>query len=181
MISSTPGTPSPAVNPTTLQLAQTRLRLEGQIRSGASWFYWIAGMSVINTVISMAGGGTSFVIGLGFTQVVSAVASILIKEGADPSLLNVLAFAINLAISAVFVVFGIFARKPRRWAFIAGIAIYLLDAVVFLLAQDWMSLIFHAIALYGLYSGFRAIGRLEKFDQTVAGAIAGQPPTITPV
>ena len=44
-----------------------------EIISGARWFWWIAGLSLVNSVILHSGGGTSFVIGLGFTQIVDAL------------------------------------------------------------------------------------------------------------
>src|SRR5258706_7852157 len=46
------------------------VEFERRIRSGGSWFYWIAGLSLANTIVSASGGGVGFVIGLTITQVI---------------------------------------------------------------------------------------------------------------
>lgn len=35
-----------------------------QAKSGANWFFWIAGMSIFNSLIQLLGGSLNFVIGL---------------------------------------------------------------------------------------------------------------------
>ena len=45
-----------------------------RLRSGARWFYWVAGLSLVNTAAAFAGGHVHFMVGLGITQVVDAVA-----------------------------------------------------------------------------------------------------------
>jgi hypothetical protein len=42
--------------------------LEGRMLGGANWFFWIAALSLVNSIISLYGGGWGFSIGLGFTQ-----------------------------------------------------------------------------------------------------------------
>src|SRR5216117_2936789 len=39
-----------------------------QLKSGASWFYWIAGLSLINSIVAFTGGQWAFLFGLGITQ-----------------------------------------------------------------------------------------------------------------
>src|SRR5437016_14082822 len=41
--------------------------LEKQLKSGGSWFYWIAGLSLINSAIALSGSGMRFILGLGVT------------------------------------------------------------------------------------------------------------------
>ena len=38
-----------------------------QLKSGASWFYWIAGLSLINSIAAVSGGSWRFILGLGIT------------------------------------------------------------------------------------------------------------------
>ena len=33
----------------------------GQLRSGASWFYWVAGLSLINTIAAFSGSSWTFI------------------------------------------------------------------------------------------------------------------------
>ena len=48
--------------------------LEKNLRNGANWFFWIAALSVVNSVILLLEGDRSFVIGLGVTQVINVAA-----------------------------------------------------------------------------------------------------------
>src|SRR5437588_12623571 len=48
--------------------------LEAHMRRGANWFFWIAGLSVVNAVISLAEGNRHFVVGLGITEIINGVA-----------------------------------------------------------------------------------------------------------
>jgi hypothetical protein len=112
-------------------------RSDPQIISGARWFWWIAGLSLVNTVLIHSGSDTSFVIGLGFTLVADAI-----FQAIKP-----IAFAIDALALGFFFAMGWFAGKGRLWAFLVGIVCYVLDAGIYLFFQDWMSLAFHALAL----------------------------------
>ena len=39
------------------------------ILNAARWFWWIAGLSLVNTVLFYSGSNTSFIVGLGLTTV----------------------------------------------------------------------------------------------------------------
>src|SRR4051794_33834386 len=41
--------------------------LEKQIKSGADWFFWIAGLSLVNSFVALSGKGWGFILGLGIT------------------------------------------------------------------------------------------------------------------
>ena len=43
------------------------------VASAARWFWWIAGLSLVNTILVHSGSETSFVIGLGFTLIADYV------------------------------------------------------------------------------------------------------------
>lgn len=109
-----------------------------EIVSGARWFWWIAGLSLVNTVLMHTGANTTFVIGLGFTLIADAV----FQE------LKPIAFAIDALALGFFFAMGWFATKGRLWAFYTGIACYTLDALIYLYFQDWMPLAFHGLALF---------------------------------
>src|SRR5438270_4545311 len=65
----------PQLDQRQVQLLQQKLKAERQLRSGANWFYWIAGLSLLNTIIFMAGSDWHFVAGLGITQLIDAFAN----------------------------------------------------------------------------------------------------------
>lgn len=124
--------------------------LERRANSGASWFYWIAGLSLINSIVVLAGSQWSFILGLGITQVIDAVAHALGPIG------RAVGLGLDLAAGGLFVLFGVFAHKRQAWSFVVGMVLYGLDGMFFLVAMDWLGLGFHAFALYCIFSGFRA-------------------------
>jgi hypothetical protein len=78
---------------------------------------------------------------------------------------------INGFVAGVFVVFGTFAVKRQKWAFYAGMALYVLDGLLLLMGQDILSVGFHAYALFYIYRGLAAVNQLQ--EATPATMMAG--------
>ncbi|MCK4829211.1 hypothetical protein KA005_76515, partial [bacterium] len=57
-----------------------RVKFEKQLKSGANWFFWIAGLSLVNTIVFLFDGSIYFVVGLGITQIVDGIFYILGTE-----------------------------------------------------------------------------------------------------
>lgn len=117
------------------------------IMSGASWFWWIAGLSVVNTVLIHSGSETSLAIGLGFTLIADAV----FKE------MKLIAFVIDAFALATICGLGFFARKGHFWAFIVGIVLYGLDALIYVGLQGWIGVAIHGFALFYMIRGAAAL------------------------
>jgi hypothetical protein len=132
---------------------------------GANWFYWIAGLSLISSLVLLFGGSLNFLIGLGITQLIDGI-SIAFAQRVTPNtgaIIRAAAVTLNIAIAGVFVLFGYLARR-RRWSFIVGMIIYTLDGLIFLIVPDFFSIGFHLLALFGLYNGFKAFGLIKQND-----------------
>jgi len=127
-----------------------KLAAQVQVRGRAAWFYWIAALSVINSAVVMFGGNFHFVVGLGLTSIVDSTSKDVGAAGA------VLALVINGFIAGMFAMFGYFACKAQKWAFIAGMSLYAIDGALCLMGSDILSAGFHAYVLYRLYTGFAA-------------------------
>lgn len=128
-----------------------RKSLQRQIaKRGANWFYWIAGLSIINSVIMANGSNTHFVVGLGITEVFDAAGRGLHGPG------QMVALGFSLAIAGVFVLFGYFANKMQQWSFLAGMLLYALDALLLMSVSDFLSVGFHALVLFFLFKGLTA-------------------------
>jgi hypothetical protein len=141
---------------------EAKLRLEGQLKSGASWFYWIAGLSLINSILFISGSEWNFIFGLGVTQLFDYFGNQLAEElGAGA---KIGAFALNCVIAAVYFVFGIFSNKRITPVFIVGLVLYALDAGLCLLAQVWLNLAFHAFAAFCIFKGMQAGMQLNKLS-----------------
>lgn len=130
---------------------------------GANNFYWISALSVINSLIASFGGGLTFVIGLAITQIVDGLA-IGVGQGAPELALiaRIIGLVLSISISGVIALFGYFAGKGRRWAFITGMTLYGLDALLMLVFTDWIGFAFHLYFLWGLFTGLQALNQLQK-------------------
>ena len=142
----------PAAKPAASDVDQ--YKLQQRFRSGASWFYWIAGLSLVNTILSSLGSNRRFVIGLGMTEVVDYIAK---QAGATGGFVPL---AIDVLIVGMFAFFGYKACQHSRAAFLTGMIVYVLDAGLLLLAADYFSVAFHGLALSYIFKGFSANNKL---------------------
>ncbi|MES3025834.1 MAG: hypothetical protein V4857_30005 [Pseudomonadota bacterium] len=117
------------------------------VQSAARWFWWIAGLSLVNTVMAMSGSHGGFVMGLGFTALVDGLL-------ADQ---KVIGLAFNAAVIGFFVFLGLQGVRGKLWAFWVGIALYTLDALIYLMVEDWMPVAFHGLAIFFLVTGAIAL------------------------
>jgi len=129
---------------------QRKINAAAQVARGARWFYWIAGLSLVNSAIGIFGGGVHFVIGLGITQVFD----VLTKPFGGTGI--VLDVVINGTVAAVVCLFGVFASKGQKWAFLVGMVLYGMDGLLLLLGGDYFSVAFHAYAIYAISRGLSA-------------------------
>jgi hypothetical protein len=141
-------TPSPIVpaasNPTTDPALLARMK------SAASWFYWIAGLSIINSIAAASGGSWRFIVGLGLTQLIDAFGNNMGGSG------TIVALVLDFLVAGLFILFGVFAHKAQPWAFLTGMALFALDGLIFLLEPDWIGVGFHVLVLFFLFRGFQA-------------------------
>ncbi|MBI3878830.1 MAG: DUF4339 domain-containing protein [Verrucomicrobia bacterium] len=130
-------------------------------RGGADWFFWVAGLTIINSAVTLSGSDWGFALGLGLGQVFDAFA----RQGGDTGF--IIGIVLNVILVGVFILFGAFARRRHQWAFIVGMIAYALDAALVGLAQAWVGLGIHVFALWCMFQGFRAsreLARLERGD-----------------
>jgi hypothetical protein len=122
-----------------------------RILSSANWFFWIAALSAVNSVIAHSGSQWSFIVGLGITQIADAVLGSFDTAG------TAAAIVFDLLAGGVFVGIGLLARAYKQWAFVVGMVVYALDGLLFLLVSDYLSIAFHAYALYSIFVGFKLL------------------------
>ena len=151
-------------SPSTAQLIAA-----ARARVGAKWFYWIGGLSILNSLVVLFGGNFHFVVGLGITGVVDAVAK---QTGSAGPVLDIL---INGFVAGVFCLFGYFACKLQKWAFFTGMALYALDGLLLLSMQDILGVGFHAYALFAIYRGLTALNQAQSLQSANVMGAAIQP------
>lgn len=127
------------------------------VQSAGRWFWWIAGLSLVNTVLIHSGSSTSFVVGLGMTMIVDvALAS-----------QKLLAISIDALVVGFFVFVGLFAARGKAWAFYLGLVVYGLDALIYAKFSDWMPVAFHGLAIFFIVRG---LTRLRAVAPEAGGA-----------
>jgi len=136
---------------------QTKVPLSApaRLKSGARWFYWVAGLSLANTAAPFTGSHVHFVMGLGITRIVDLVAY---RAGAAATLP---ALVINVMIAAAFLVVGLWSSRCNQLAFGIGMLLYAADGALLVLAHDYLSVAFHGLALFYMYRGFVAAQHLR--------------------
>ena len=130
--------------------------LEKRMKSGAGWFYWIAGFSIVNSVLIHTGQEWGFALGLGISAILDGMATSF--GGAAKAV----AIALNILAGGVVIMFGYFAGKGQGWAFIVGMILLGLDTAVTGLLQMWLSLALHLFALFCIFAGFKASRALRE-------------------
>ncbi|HEY8461507.1 MAG TPA: hypothetical protein VIM99_14050, partial [Blastocatellia bacterium] len=135
-------------------------KLTQQLNSSSSWFFWIAGLSVINSLIAVFGGNLRFIFGLGVTSVADALS---FESGA---IAKTAGFVFTLLTAGLFVIFGVLARKHFHWALIVGMVVYALDGLLLLaVSQDYLGVAFHAFVLFLFSKGVSASKKLSELKR----------------
>jgi hypothetical protein len=122
-----------------------------RVLSGASQFYWIAGFSVVNSVLNALDVNAFFPIGLGISELLAELGALSTLSGRIGAWLGV------MLLLGIMLLCGYFGRKGELWAFILGGAIYLLDVALWLMVGDWIAAIFHVWFLYFIIRGVLAL------------------------
>jgi hypothetical protein len=145
-----------------------RFQLLQRRNNGGAWFYWIGGASILNSVLNAAGTQWGLAVGLGVTYLIDGLAEGLSDTVRTP----IYAFLIDIAIAGGFLLIGRAARRGNLVWFAVGIGLYLLDGLLFVLFQDLLGIAVHAIAIYGLISGWRAARSLKQVEASTPALVA---------
>jgi len=145
-----------------------RFQLLQRRGSGGAWFYWVGGASILNTILNAAGIQWGLAVGLGVTYLVDGVAELLSDTVRTP----IYAVIIDVAIAGGFLLIGRAARRGKLGWYAAGTVLYFLDGLLYVFAVDIIGIAVHAVAIYGLISGWRAARSLKRVE-TPAPALVG--------
>ena len=130
---------------------------------------------MVNSIILLGGSQWGFIIGLGITQFIDSIGLAIAEEVGIAG--KVIVFLFDVVVAAVFVLFGVFARKRYKWAFIVGMVLYAIDGLIFLLIRDFLSVGFHIFVLWCIYNGFKANRKLDEMERS---EISGTQPISEP-
>jgi hypothetical protein len=81
-----------------------------------------------------------------------------------------LSLAIGLAALTVgfYFMMGLQAQQHRLWAFYLGLAVYAVDALIYARFDDWMSVGFHALAIFFIAKGIIRVRELARVSAPAA-------------
>jgi hypothetical protein len=122
----------------------------------ADWFFWIAILSAINSLIVYYYQTSNTPIALGLTQWVDGTTS-----GFNASM-STAALIKDLLIAGAFAMFGLLARRGSDVAFIVGIFLYIIDAFLMIGMKDFFGFGVHLIALFFLVKGLLASRHIRE-------------------
>jgi hypothetical protein len=142
-----------------------KFELERRAKDGANWFFWIAALTLLNSIITFTGGNWGFVTGLGITQLFDGFVDQLTGSGTF-SVARIVVLVIDFLIVGFFVLCGLWAKKFFGGAFIVGMIIYFLDGLLLLLLEVYLSAGFHLLALIFIFRGFLAARELNAAEKT---------------
>jgi hypothetical protein len=123
---------------------------------GADWFFWLAILSVINSLIVFYYQIPNTPIALGLTQWLDGT------SGAFNGSMSSSELVINLLIAGVLAAFGYLARRGSDIAFVLGMFVYLMDAFLMIGLRDFFGFGVHLIALFFLFKGLLASRHLRE-------------------
>lgn len=138
-----------------IEPVQPRILDKKTAYAGANWFFWLAALSVVNTLIIFLSQLPNMPFAFGITQWLDGTTGPLSSEGWRPAL-HTSGLVINLLIAAGFAGFGYFARRGNDLAFLLGIFLYVVDAVLSLGLKDFFGFAFHFVGFFFLFRGLLA-------------------------
>lgn len=151
------------------QTAREIVKLNQQAKNSSRSFYWIAGLSFINSLITAFGGEFYLVMGLASTLFVDYFAVGMGQEVPEMAVVfKVIALVISLIASGIFALFGFLAEKGKRWTYVLGMIFYGVDALIMLALQEWKGLLVHVYFMWVLFAGLRALNQLQKLTPQTA-------------
>jgi hypothetical protein len=128
------------------------------MRAGASWFYTIAALSGINSLLQIFDAKIHFIFGLGVTEVAAGL-----FKGSENG--NILLLLVDGLFIGLLLLCGKWARERSQGAFLGGMIAYGLDGALLLLFNAWLFAAVHAYALYRMWLGYAAARELAQLEQ----------------
>ena len=132
--------------------------IDQDVLKAANWFYWKAGLTVINSFIMMTGSLWAFFLGLGITQIFHGIAIGITQELGESSgrMFHGIALVLSLFCAGFVTLLGYYGRKGKRWALIFGMLIFCFDAILYLVTFSIFGVVLHAVAIFMISKGISA-------------------------
>ncbi len=120
---------------------------------GADWFFWLAILSIINTLLVYFYRIPNTPVALGLTQWL---------DGTHSGLGSSMTPSGFILIAAALAMFGLLARRGSDLAFVVGIFLYVIDAFLSIGLRDFWGFGVHLIGLFFLGKGLLASRHIRE-------------------
>jgi hypothetical protein len=132
-----------------------KMELRQKSLEAANWCYGIAGMTIINSIITLFDGSFGFMNGLGFAMLIDAVIKeIFVETGTWTIIIDAL---LIIPIAGIWIYLAYKAKQLKGWAFITALVLYGLDTIIVLLLQMWIVAMVHVFIIFTLYGGWKSL------------------------
>lgn len=145
------------------RVEEEKARFFANFKSGVSWFFWLAAISLVNMVLQYTSKGESpirFAVGFSVIKWLETNSVTFIKNVSP----TVSATIVGVLFIVILVGLGLLARRRNKMAFIAGTLLYALDIFPGVLLSDMYAVVFHLIVIGFLIWGFINLLKLEKLE-----------------
>ena len=138
------------------------------IRNGGNWFFWVAALSLINTIAVATGNDWGFALGLQLTYFIGLTSDLWGTHG------NAIALVGNLLLVGGFIWFGIAGYGRKFVPYFLGVFIYAGDTILSLLSLHVLTIGIHGWALYCMVKGLTAFMKTgqRKWPSTLLSGAA---------
>jgi hypothetical protein len=140
---------------TSEQKIRAEIKRENKIKGGTSWFFIIAILSIVNSIVFYTDGSIYFIFGLGITQFIDGF--FYAFSDYFGNLTMIVSVLLNAGLVGLFIYIGLMARKFKNWAFITGMILYGLDTIVFIMFNDQIGILAHVFAFTSIFMSYRAL------------------------
>jgi len=122
----------------------------------ADWFFWLAILSILNSLVVFYYQTPNTPIALGITQWIDGTSGVFNGAMTAGELLT------NILIAGVLAAFGLMARRGSDIAFVVGIFLYVIDTFLIIGLRDFFGFGVHLIALFFIVKGLLASRHIRE-------------------
>ncbi len=139
---------------------QTELRESHEkIYNSYNWFKWIALLSLVNSVLMIMNSNITFIFGLAANIYLYVIGYELFGK------FSVITIICQLILPAIYFLLYKMNKSMKKWPIIVGVVLYGMDAILYLLSDDLLSIAFH---IYVMYSILKSFWEIDKYKEKLA-------------